>query len=432
MGTTAFARGAMLLVSGIIVLFATERARGEERLLSLSRVVEQAIEQNGDLKALRREKGVREAGRVRAGLLPNPTLDLEAGSGALTGSSSENSLAISLSQEFSLAGRREKRLTVAERELEIYAWQLADRERLLRDDVKGAFLDALLAGERLALADRSIALNRQLLEVAKERLAAGDIPELEMNLVRVELARSEGARIEAARGVLQSRARLWALMGLPSGQEPAISGNLEPGPAMTRPLAELQRLALANRPDLKLLAAERGRGEAEILLAEAESIPSLTLGVVLRRDATAIEVGGAEVKDADYSVGVRISIPIPIFDRNQAAIQEAGARKGSSESRLAAAVRGVERETASAFAAFQNASKMIGIYRGDIVPQLEENLKLTQEAWRLGEVGILAVIEEQKKFFEVSDGYLSALHGRQAALVKLESVTASELSGGGK
>lgn len=172
MGTTVFARGAMLLVSGIIALFAAEQGRGEEQPLSLPRVVAQALGQNGDLKALRGEKGVREAGRVRAGLLPNPTLDLEAGSGALTGSRHENSLAIGLSQEFSLAGRREKRLSVAERELEIYAWQLADRERLLREEVKSAFYDALLAGERLALADRSIALNRQLLEVAKDRLAA--------------------------------------------------------------------------------------------------------------------------------------------------------------------------------------------------------------------------------------------------------------------
>jgi cobalt-zinc-cadmium efflux system outer membrane protein len=66
------------------------------------------------------------------------------------------------------------------------------------------------------------------------------------------------------------------------------------------------------------------------------------------------------------------------------------------------------------------------------MPQLEENLNLTQEAYRLGEVGILAVIQEQKKFFEVSDGYLTALHGRQKAFARLEAAVATELTGGGQ
>ena len=121
---------------------------------------------------------------------------------------------------------------------------------------------------------------------------------------------------------------------------------------------------------------------------------------------------------------------IPIFDRNQAGVQEARARRNSTESRLTAAIRNVAREVDTAYASFQNADKVLGLYRSNIIPQLDENLKLTQEAYRLGEVGILSVIQEQKKFFEVNDGYLTALHGRQTALVKLESAVATELSGG--
>ena len=77
-----------------------------------------------------------------------------------------------------------------------------------------------------------------------------------------------------------------------------------------------------------------------------------------------------------------------------------------------------------------NAEKVLSLYRTNIIPQLEENLKLTEEAYRLGEVGILAVIQEQKKFFEVNDGYLTALHDRQTAFVKLESSVAIDLTGG--
>jgi cobalt-zinc-cadmium efflux system outer membrane protein len=82
--------------------------------MSLSNAVEYVLQHNGELKALRSEKEIRESGMVRAGTLPNPRLDLEASSGALTGSSDESSVSLGISQEFLLAGKRDKRLAAAE------------------------------------------------------------------------------------------------------------------------------------------------------------------------------------------------------------------------------------------------------------------------------------------------------------------------------
>jgi len=430
LGTTVFTRGALLLVPGMLCLCTSAPLRAETGKLALPQVIEFSLQNNGDLKSFREEKGIREAGKTRAGLLPNPTLELEGATGALTGSSAENSLSLGLSQEIFLAGKRGKRLALAERELEIYRWQLADRERVLAEEVRTAFHDAILAKQRVVLADRSIALNRQLLDVAGERLTAGDIPELEMNLVKVELARSEGARIDVENALSRSQTELWKLMGLPVGESPVIADTLESEAVKIKSLADLKQLALGKRPDLKALEAEIGRGDADIVLARAEGIPNLTAGLALAREASAMEIGGVEGKDTAYTIGLKLSMPIPLFDRNQSAVQEARARRNSTESRLTAAARNVEREVETAYAGLLNAEKVLSLYRSGIIPQLEENLKLTQEAYRLGEVGILAVIQEQKKFFEVSDGYLTALHERRTALVKLETAVATDLSGG--
>jgi cobalt-zinc-cadmium efflux system outer membrane protein len=430
LGTTAFVRGALLLVPGIISILSSAPVFAETQKLTLPQVVIVSLQNNGDLTSFRKEKSIRDAGKTRAGLLPNPTLDFEAGTGALTGNSAENSLALGVSQEFFLAGKREKRLAVAEQELGIYRWQLADRERVLRGEVKTAFYDAILAQQRTSLSDLSIVLNRQLLDVTKERLAAGDIPELEMNLIKVELARSEGARIEVEKTLNQNQAKLWTLMGLPPGEDPAIVGTFETEILMKKNLVDLKQLAHEKRPDLKALEAEKSRGESDITLARAEGIPNLTAGLALRRDTTALEIGGIEGKDTAYTIGLKLSMPIPLFDRNQAGVQEAKAKKSSTESRLKAATRNAERELETAYASLLNAEKVLSLYKSNIIPQLEENLKLTQEAYRLGEVGILAVIQEQKKFFDINEGYLSALYERQTAIVKLESAIATELTGG--
>ncbi len=413
-----------------ICILVSAPAIAEPQKLTLRQIVEVSLQNNGDLKSFREEKGVHEAGKIRAGLLPNPTIEIEAGTGALTGSTNENSLLLGISQEFLLAGKREKRLASAEHELDSYRWQVADRERQLRAEVKTVFYDVILAEQRINLADRYTQLNRQLLDVAKERLAAGDIPELEMNLVRVELARSEGTRIAVEKALNQNHFRLWTLMGLSPGESPPISGAFASELNLTKNLGELKQLSQLLRADLKALEAEKNRGEADSILARAERTPNVTAGLVLRRDTASMEINGFEGKETAYTIGVRLSMPIPLFDNNKAGIQEVEAKRSGSESRLRTAARNAELEVETAYADLLNAEKIRSLYKADIIPQMEENLALTQEAYRLGEVGILAVIQEQKKFYEVSDGYLLALHDRQAALVKLEAATATDLSGG--
>ena len=430
MGTTVFARGALLLMPGILSVLSSTPVFAEAARLALPQVIELSLQNNGDLKSFREEKGIREAGKIRAGLLPNPTLDFEAGTGALTGSRAENNQSVGVSQELFLAGKRQKRLDVAEQELEMYRWQIADRERLLLGEVKTAFYDVILAEQRIVLSDSAIILNRQLLDVTKERLAAGDIPELEMNLVKVELARSEGARIEFERVLNRNQSKLWTVMGILPGEYPSFTGSFAAETGLAKNLADLKQLAQGKRPDLKALAAEKNRGESDIILAKADGIPGITVGLALRRDTTAMEIGGIEGRDTGYTIGLKLSMPIPVFDRNQAGVQEAMAKKISGESRLTAATRNVEREVETAYAGLLNAEKILFLYKSNIIPQFEENLKLTQDAYRLGEVGVLAVIQEQKKFFEVNDGYLTAMYDLQTALVTLESAVASDLSGG--
>jgi len=428
--TLSFLKRRTPLLSLLLCLAAALPALAAEQTYTMAQAVAYALQHNGELSAFREERGIRDAGKVRAGLMPNPTLDFEAVTGAMTGSSDENGLSLGVSQEFFLAGKRDKRLAIAEQELEMYRWQLADRERVNREEVKTAFYDLLLAQQRLALADRSIAVNRQLFEVTRERLAAGDIPELEMNLVKVELTRSEGARIFAAGTLQQHQAKLASLMGLPLGMPLAISGNLESAMALTKAVAELKQLAHGQRPDVKALEAEKGRGDADIILARAEGVPNLTAGLFYSHEQRTDATGTGEEKVRDNLLGVRLSLPLPLFDHNQAGLQEARARRSSTENRWLSSGRNVEREVETAYASYLNSDNVLSLYKTNIIPQLEENLSLTQEAYRLGEVGILAVIQEQKKFFEVSEGYLSALHDRQTALVRLEAAVATELSGG--
>lgn len=416
----------LLSVAAIATVLSAAPLRAEEKAVTLQEILTIARENNGELKAVRQELGIGEAGKVKAGLYPNPVLELDGATGALTGSSSENRLSVGASQEFLLGGKRDKKLAVAEAELQRFGSRIKDTERLLLFEVKTGYYDLLLAESRLDLAHKAFELNNQLLQIAKERLAAGDVAELDVNLARVEAIRSEGRKIEAEQDLVPARQRLLALMGTPPMEILKIAGSTEAKPLMATS-ADLKALALKNRPDLQAAEAEKGKGEAELVLAQAEQVPNVTAGVGLIWERSETSLGGLEDRSTDYLVGFKLSVPIPLFDKNQAGIQEAQARKSSAESRQQYLRQNIEREIEAAHGRLATAEKSVNIYAKEIIPQLDENLKLVQEAYRLGETGILAVLEEQKKFIEVNDSYLTALHSWNTSVAKLEAAVGIEL-----
>ena len=264
--------------------------------------------------------------------------------------------------------------------------------------------------------------------IAEERFKAGDIPELELNISKIELARAESRLLEAEREGLSLRIRMSPLTGLNEASF-KLSDDLAT-PVVSQTIQELLKQALASRPDIQALALERGKAETETRLAEAEALPNLTAGFFAQRQRGSTEVGDLSSTSSDTQLGVRLSMPIPVFDRNQGGRAAARSRLEAADSRRLALERTVTAEVEAAFSRLSASERILTLFEQGIIPQLTENLKLTQEAYRLGEVSILAVIEEQKKFFEVNDGYLAALHGRRVAFVKLESATAIDLSGG--
>jgi len=410
-----------------LLVAAAADLRAEERTMTLQAAMTMAREKNGELKALREESGIFEAGKMRAGLYPNPLLELEGESGAISGNSSENRLFLGVSQEFPTGGKREKRLAVAENELARYGSRMSDAERLLLLEVKTGFHELVLAQTRLELARRSHELGNQLMQIATERLAAGDIAELEVNLARVEAARSEARIFDAEQGLLPARQRLLSLMGAPGVE----SLNAAPTPEADSPemsLADLKMLALQKRADLQAVTAEKGKSESELALAIAEKTPNVTAGIGFSRESKVTSLGGVEDESTDYLIGFKLSMPLPLFDRNEAAISEAGARRNSSESRELFLRQSIEREVEAAHGRLAAADKSVRIYAANILPQINENLKLVQEAYRLGEMGIMAVIEEQRKFIEVSEGHLSARYSRNVALAKLEAAVGTDLN----
>ncbi len=395
---------------------------------SINEIVSLAIKHNPELVAIEKEAAAKQSLAVQAGTISNPTLEFQGVTGSLTGSPEERSVSIGVNQEFPLNGKLRLRREAGQREAEVVQRQRDNTARLLRDEVATLVFELVLADKRRELAAGQVTLNQELVRISDERFKAGDIPELELNLTRVELARAESRLLEVERERIPLRIKIASLTGL-KANDINVPDKLV-APKQPDNTSELIKKSLVSRPDLMALIREQDKTETETRLAGAEAIPNLTAGLFVQWQRASTEVGGMSSTSSDTQLGLRLSIPIPVFDRNQSGRAAAQARMDAAGSRRLALERSIITEVEIAASRLSSSEKILEQFEKGIIPQLTENLKLTQEAYRIGEVGILSVIDEQKKFFEVNDSYLSALHSRRVAFLKLETAVAKDLTGG--
>jgi cobalt-zinc-cadmium efflux system outer membrane protein len=395
---------------------------------SINEVVALALKHSAELTASEKDVAAKQSLAIQAGTINNPTLELQGGTGSLTGSPEERSVSIGINQELPLFGKLRLRREAGLREAEVLQRQRDNTARLLKDEVATLVLDYSLSAKRQELAAELVKLNRDLVSIAGERFKAGDIPELDLNLTKVELARAESRLLEVERERIPLRIQIASLTGM---EENDVNLSDELSKSITSPKnQDLVKLALASRPDLLALALERDKAETENRLAKVEALPNLTVGIFAEWQRSSVEVGGMSSTSSDTQMGIRLSMPIPVFDRNKGGRAAAQAHLEAADSHRLALERTITAEVEAAISRLSSSERILSLLEQGIIPQLTENLNLTQEAYRLGEVGILSVIDEQKKFFEVNDGYLSALHGRRLALIKLETAAAIDLTGG--
>ena len=181
---------------------------------SINEIVSLALKYNAELAAFEHEAAAKYSLAVQAGTISNPTLELQGVTGTLTGSPEERSLSIGVNQEFPLNDKLRLRREAGQREAEVVHRQRDNTARLLRDEVATLALELVLADKRKELAAGQVTLNQELVRISDERFKAGDIPELELNLAKVELSRSESRLLEIERERSPFRIKIASLTGL--------------------------------------------------------------------------------------------------------------------------------------------------------------------------------------------------------------------------
>ena len=352
-------------------------------------------------------------------LLPdNPNVSVAVGP-ALNSDQNHVDFQASVSQRIEVAGERGLRLEAAERARDRLRAELDEARWETHRDVHATFHRALVARERLEAAERLLAFQERLLEIAQARLRAGDVSPLQVRLAEGELSQARVARIAAAQEYSRVRLQLGALSGWPAGAPPEPAGVLdEPrDPPDGQTLIEAAR---SHQPRLRTLQAARDEADARSRSAARDAWPEPSIGVQVSRENYIRNPPETQV------LGV-LSVPVPLFQRNQGArataLAEARIADAEQEAFGLQLLNLIEQNRA----AVTGAASRLRTYGGEILPTFEENLRLLQRAFELGEIDILQVSVAREQFLRTQTDALDAYLEYFQAVADLEASIGTDL-----
>ncbi|MGH7556697.1 MAG: TolC family protein, partial [Gemmatimonadota bacterium] len=227
--------------------------------LSLAEARALALRAHPDLTAARQEIPAARGALRQARTYPfNPQVEVEADAEPRPGA--RRDYLVGIEQEIEWAGQGGLRARAAESGLRVAELIVADSERSTLAAVSIEYLTAMAAERQLLLARQVLGLNQQLFDAARERLDAGDISGLELNLAQIELGRARTRLLAAERDAAITLLALRRSLGLPAGTAIVLVDD-EPASLHPRVLSadSLVALALVRRPDLAALAREADR-----------------------------------------------------------------------------------------------------------------------------------------------------------------------------
>src|SRR5215213_2603430 len=179
--------------------------------ITADEVVRAALENNGEIQALRKEAEAARSLVKQAGLRANPKLEA---TGTRQIGGTDNSVMVEGMLPLELGGRRAARIRVAQAEVEIREFALANQERLLAAEVRTKFGEALANIKKLELLERIIANTRQGYEIIAAKVTEGRTAPLEQNMLVVELNRLRSMRETAESKVETAMFELKNLSGM--------------------------------------------------------------------------------------------------------------------------------------------------------------------------------------------------------------------------
>lgn len=382
-----------------------------ENPLRLSQAISLVLTHSPELKAYSWDIRSADARQLQARLHPNPELAVSTeqfgGSGARRRFDASETT-ITVVQPIEMGGKRDKRFQVAslEKKLAVWAYNLS-RLDIIRQ-TQQSFAEVLGMQQRLKLTSNQMDLAEQLLSTARRRVDAGKDSPSEVDKAQIEFANAQMEYRRAASVLIDARHRLAMLWGAAIPGFEQVEGNLNIHAELPT-LAQLEQQA-QRHPQILRWQDEQALGRARLSLAKAQARSDIAVTAGLKR----LE------QDDDNTAIVGLAIPLPVFNRNQGAIEAAQHELAKTQQRRVQALAQIESQLARSRQRLETALAQVTMLKDPVLVNARTVFEVARRGYKEGKFDYLYLLDAQRTLFNTQAQLLEAQISVRLARADLE------------
>lgn len=388
--------------------------------LTLGAVVADVLEHNPEATFYSAEIATAKGGARTAGIWANPELSTTIGDKRATGSGPAGegvAWSVSVRQTFEWPGRIPLRKAIANQDIQLAELGFAQFKAALAARTRAVAFGLFAAQQKAAAAQEVADRFHALRAVLVQRDPAGITPELELRIIEATeitmLRKASAASVAEQAAVLelnQLRGQPWQQTLQMAPVELAFTAAPEPD--------VLLAAARANNFEIRMRQVELAQQGFKVSLAHKDRYPSFTVGPYFSRE---------DAIDRERQVGIGLSVPLPLWNRNEGNIEAAMARQQQAETSMYVTQRTVERHVVEHALTYQTKLTEMTKWRPESVAEFRTAAELADRHYRLSAVPIATYVELQKQYLDAVEALLDTRREALDAGQQLELLTGLDI-----
>jgi cobalt-zinc-cadmium efflux system outer membrane protein len=390
-------------------LLTTSAIAAEALVVSLKSIPDRISKQNPDLAAARLLIAEAQGRFVQSGRRSNPDLNIGVNH---NGNFRERGISIGLSQKFPITNRLTLERAVTATALKGAKAEIRNVERQLIAEAQQILIKSLAIQRQKQLLKKQSAIAKQLADYISDAAQKGEGSVLDAGQARLEAAQftNQLRQLDAESATLNGA--LKPLLGMSVNERLVISGSL---PDLPPPSLQLDT---NRRPDLQAAQFNIQQAAEAAALERARRYDDIELSFSGGYERSEDAPEGFN-EEAVFSLGV--TIPLPLWNKNEGAIQEADARKLRREKEVIALDKNIRHEAATAHAEMTEWAKLTREISTTLLPLAEKQADLATQAYREGLGDLQATLRTREQLLKLASSRLNALRDFHLAKVRYEA-----------
>jgi outer membrane protein, heavy metal efflux system len=317
--------------------------------------------------------------------------------------------------------KRELRLESAKKGTLIAESSHLDLERTLLFNLRGAFVSTLQAKAVLQLAKDNLAYYDHVLEISRNRFDAGDIAQIDLDRLELQRVQYESDLQTADVNLRTAKIQLLTLLNDRTPIEQFDVSGLFDFSDQLASRDDFRKIALDTRPDLKAAVEAIDKAQTDHKLAVANGSTDPTFSAWYTHNSS------TNNPFAVNTVGVGVSVPLRVFDRNQGEKLRTQLDITRNEKLRDAAEAGVLSDVDSGYAMVNSNVVLLQPYKAKYLQQAVRVRDTMFFSYQHGGASLLDFLNAQSEYRTVELSYMNLVGAYLTAAAQLNMAVGREV-----